>query len=58
MFEDTKGVISSRISKDKQYKAKRANSDLQNITHTNKKNHNPIKNRRYIVYVTSIRLWL
>jgi hypothetical protein len=43
MFEDTKGVISSRISKDKQYKAKRANSDLQNITHTNKKNHNPIE---------------
>ena len=40
-FEDTKGVIRTRISKDRHHKGrkkkeKRTNNDLQNITHKTK----------------------
>ena len=51
-FEDTKGVIRIRNSKDRRHngqkkKDKRTNNDLQNITHKTKdrKNTNPTKNR-------------
>jgi hypothetical protein len=35
-FEDTKGVIRNRKSKDEQKNRKKTNNDLQNITHKTK----------------------
>jgi hypothetical protein len=52
-FEDTKGVIIIRKSKDRQHngqkrKNKSTNNDLQNITHKNKRSNdtNSTKNRK------------
>jgi hypothetical protein len=59
-FEDTKGVIIIRKSKDRQHngqkrKNKSTNNDLQNITHKNKRSNDfIIKHQDYVEFVCCV----
>ena len=57
-FEDTKGVIKSRKSKDRQHNVKRANNDLQNTTQKTKDwaTRNPLKTLCKVMAITDMNL--